>query len=123
MGELYRKFAAAVSDVLSSGLAFLIAVATMLLTGWYFRFSEKWSWALDFVITVGTFLILFFLQKSQKVGDKVTHAKLDELIRAVEGARNSVAAVEDKTEKEIDEVKKRVLEECDDRETAANKED
>lgn len=123
MGELYRKFAAAVSDVLSSGLAFLIAVAAMLFTGWYFRFSEQWSSALDFVITVGTFLILFFLQKSQKVGDKVTHAKIDELIRAVEGARNTVAAIEDKTEKEIDEVKKSVLEECDDQETVAKDKD
>ena len=123
MGELYRKFAAAVSDLLSSGRVFLLAIATMLLTGWYFRFSERWTWALDFIITVVTFLILFFLQKSQKVGDKVTHAKLDELIRAVEGARNTVVAVEDKTEKEIDEIRKSVVEGCDDRETVAKGKD
>lgn len=112
MRELYRRFAAAVSDVLSSWLAFLLVVTAMLFTGWYFHFSDAWTWWLTFTVTNGTFLLLFFLQKSQRVGDKVTHLKLDELIRAVEGARNTVAAVEDKTEKEIDEMKQLVGEDC-----------
>lgn len=112
MGELYRKFAAAVSDILSSWLTFLVVVAAILLTGWYFHFSDAWRWWLTFTVTNGTFLLLFFLHKSQRVSDKVTHLKLDELIRAVEGARDTVAAVEDKTEKEIDEMKQLVGDDC-----------
>lgn len=117
MGELYRKFASAVSDVLSSWLTLLVVVAAILFTGWYFHFSDAWTWWLAFIVTNGTFLLLFFLHKSQRVNDKVTHLKLDELIRAMEGARNIVAAVEDKTEKEIDEMKQLVGEDCADKET------
>ena len=56
-------------------------------------------------------MVLFFLQKSQNHNDKATHLKLDELVKAVEGARNEVVSVETKAEKDIDELKESIINE------------
>jgi low affinity Fe/Cu permease len=65
--------------------------------------------------------MIFFLQHSQNVSDKATHLKLDELIRAVQGARNEVAAAEDREEYEIDALKQASLKQLKDA-TALEKE-
>ena len=113
MEKMFQKFADGVSRMLGSFWTLFVVTAALLGTGFIFQFSEGWKTVVDFTITIGTFLILFFLQKSQNVGNKATHAKLDELIRAVHGARNEFAAAEDKEEREIDRLKERVAEECD----------
>ena len=112
MDKLYQKFAAAVSRILRSPWTLLFALVLLSGTGVISGFSENWRKFIDFTIAIGTFLILFFLQKSQNVGDKATHAKLDELIRAIGGARSEFAAVEDEHEQEIDRLKEAVAEEC-----------
>lgn len=112
MDRLYQKFAARVSRILGSPWTLLFVLVLLSGTGVISGFSENWRKFVDFTIAIGTFLILFFLQKSQNVGDKATHAKLDELIRAIGGARSEFAAVEDKHEHEIDQMKDTVAEEC-----------
>ena len=121
MDQLFQKFAAGVSRMLGSVWTFISIVAVILGSGVLFQFSESWQRVVEFTITIATFLILFFLQKSQNVGDKATHAKLDELIRAVSGARNEFAAVEDKHEQEIDRLRQTTMQECEVDESAETK--
>lgn len=52
------------------------------------------------------------LQPSQNIGERATHLKLDELIRAIEGARNQVASVEERDEDAMDELKQTIDEAC-----------
>lgn len=112
MDKLFQKFAARISRLLGSVWVFLFVLTAIFGAGLFFGFSEAWQRVTSFSTSIATFLILFFLQKSQNVGDKATHAKLDELIRAVGGARNEFTAVEDKHEQEIDRMRETVAEAC-----------
>lgn len=116
MEELFRRFADTISNVLASGLTFAVALILIASSGEYFHFSQDWTNWLNTIITISTFLLLFVSQKSQSLSDKVTHLKLDELIRAVETARNDVVAVENKEEKVIDKLRQTVIEEIADHE-------
>ena len=111
MNETFRQCAAYISKVAASPLVLLVVVVVLTLSGWFYGFSEKWEHTTTFIVAVATFLMIFFLQNSQNFGEKVTHLKLDELIRAVEGARNEVVAAEKKAEHEIDALGQITLEE------------
>ena len=106
MNESFRQFAAYISSkVAASPLVLLAVVALLTLSGWYYGFSEKWEHTTTFILAIATFLMIFFLQNSQNFGAKVTHLKLDELIRAAEGARGEVVSAEEKEEHEVDTLK------------------
>ncbi len=102
MNELFRKCAAYISKVAASPMVLLVVIVLLVLSGWFYNFSEKWEHTTTFIVAIATFLMIFFLQNSQNFGEKVTHLKLDELIRAVEGTRNEVVSAEEKAEHEID---------------------
>ncbi len=107
----FHALSSRVSDALGSLRAFVVAVAVILITGIFFRFSQEWEQHMGFAINVAVFLFLFLLQKSQDVGDKATHLKLDELIRTHGGARNEMIFAEEKSEEEIDQMRERLVEE------------
>jgi low affinity Fe/Cu permease len=54
------------------------------------------------LLTVLTFLLLFPLQHSQNRDSLAMQAKLDELLHAIPGARNSLTRLEDRSEKDIE---------------------
>ena len=55
-------------------------------------------------ISVVTLLMVFVLQNTQNRDSAALHLKLDEIVRAVEGARDDVRGVESKSEPEIREL-------------------
>lgn len=63
------------------------------------------TFAGDKIITLASFIVLIFIQQSQNKDTKAIQMKLDEIIRAVENARNEVAGIEDKTDAEIENIK------------------
>lgn len=103
MNHFFHKFALHVSRLLGSMWTFIAAVLLIVIGGLYLGFTEKWT--VESIVVIITFLMVFFLQHSQNADEKATHLKLDELIRAVEGARNEVIAVEEKPEVEVHELK------------------
>ena len=111
MPELFRKFSGQVSRLIGSVWSFLFVITLIFGTGFLFNFSIEWKSYVGFTISIIALLVLFFLQKSQNHNDKATHLKLDELVKAVEGARNEVVSVETKTEKDIDELKESIINE------------
>lgn len=108
MDALFHRFAAHFNRLMGSTYAFFVVLAGIIIIGFYLGFTERWT--AESIVVLASFLILFFLQHSQNINDKATHLKLDELIRAMEGARNEVMAVEDKAEEEIDELKEVIVE-------------
>lgn len=108
VNENFRKFAAFMAKVAGSHLAMMLAV--LLLSGFYYRFSEKWEQHTTFIVAIVTFLMIFVLQNSQNFGEKVTHLKLDELIHAIPEAQSEVASAEEKEEHEIDALKTAAVE-------------
>lgn len=105
MHEFFRKLSIRVSNIVGSIWAFLVFISIVLISGFWWRFSANWETNISFLIAVATLSILFFLQRSQNHNDKATHLKLDELIRAVEGARNEVASVENQADADLEKLK------------------
>lgn len=105
---MFNKFAIRVTTMTGSPVGFLVAL--MLILGWaiagpFFHYSEGWQLVVNTSTTIITFLMVFVIQYSQNKDTAALHLKVDELVRAVEGARNEVAGVEEKTVKEIKEMK------------------
>jgi low affinity Fe/Cu permease len=107
MHDFFRIFSSRISNFIGSLWALLTLVLALGLTGYLFNFSDRWESGINFILSVVTLTVLIFLQKSQNHNDKATHLKLDELIKASEGARNEVAAVEDEAEENMDNLKER----------------
>ena len=95
------------SAVLGSAWAFigaLIIIAVWGLTGPVFNFSDTWQLIINTGTTIVTFLMVFLIQNTQNRDAKAMHLKLDELIRAVKGARNRLVDLEKLSDEELKEL-------------------
>ena|SRR5579872_19421 len=83
---------------------FLLAVFILViwgLTGPFFGFSDTWQLVINTGTSVITFLMVFLIQSSQNRDTIAINVKLDELIRAIKAARNSVIDLENMDEAEL----------------------
>jgi low affinity Fe/Cu permease len=87
-------------------LAALVTVATWAITGPYFAYSDTWQLFINTGTTIVTFLMVFLIQNSQNRESRVVTLKLDELIRAVEGARTGFVDLDHMSDHELEEVQK-----------------
>jgi low affinity Fe/Cu permease len=71
-------------------------------TGPIFNFSDTWQLIINTGTTIATFLMVFLIQNTQNRDAKAIHLKLDELIRAVKDARNSLVDLENVSDEELD---------------------
>ena len=102
--DAFRVFAHRCSAMLGSAWAFSAAVLVILLwlvTGPMFHFSDTWQLIINTATTVVTFLMVFLIQNTQNRDAKAAHLKLDELIRALKGARNQLVDLEDLSDEEL----------------------
>ena len=74
-------------------------------TGPIFNFAETWQLVINTGTTIITFLMIFLVQNSQNRDGLAIQAKLDELIKANEAARNELKHIEDKSEEEIQKIR------------------
>ena len=105
---LFTRFAAAVSRGSGSPLSFLLAalvVLAWLVTGPLFDYSDSWQLVINTGTTIVTFLMVFLIQNTQYRDSEALHVKLDELIRATEGAHNALLDLEELDERELTKVR------------------
>jgi low affinity Fe/Cu permease len=76
-------------------------------TGPIFHYSDTWQLFINTGTTIVTFLMVFLIQNTQNRDSIAMQIKLDELIRALRGAHNTVVSLEDADELELLAVKKR----------------
>lgn len=89
--------------------AFVAAVAFVLvwaLTGPLFDWSDTWQLVINTATTIITFLMIFLLQSTQNRDTEAVQLKLDELIRAIDSARNSMVGIEALDEKELERLQR-----------------
>ena len=87
---------------------FVVAVAIILvwaLTGPLFGFSDMWQLVINTSTTIVTFLMVFLIQNTRNRDSEAIQVKLDELIRAVEGAHNALLDLEELEEKDLDRIR------------------
>lgn len=104
----FALFASKVSKWTGSSAAFCIAALFILawsISGPYFGFSPNWQMVVNTVTTIATFLMVFVIQNSQNRDGLALQIKLDEIIRAVGKAENSLIDLEDRSQEELDEIK------------------
>ena len=104
VSDAFRLFARRSSIILGSAWAFAGAVLVILvwiLTGPTFHFSDTWQLIINTATTIVTFLMVFLIQNTQNRDAKAVHLKLDEIIRALKGARNELVDLEELSDEDL----------------------
>ncbi len=105
MRDLFRKFSTSASAAAGSAWAFILAAGVVLLwavTGPLFGYSDTWQLVMNTTSSIITFLMVFLIQNTQNRDTMATQLKLDELLRAVAGARNGMVDLESLSDEELD---------------------
>jgi low affinity Fe/Cu permease len=102
--DAFGVFARRTSNILGSAWAFVLAIVIIVvwaLTGPTFHYSDTWQLIINTGTTIVTFLMVFLIQNTQNRDAKAVHLKLDELIRALGGARNKLVDLEKLSDDEL----------------------
>jgi low affinity Fe/Cu permease len=89
-------------------ITFSTAVAIIIVwaaTGPIFNYSDTWQLVINTGTTIVTFLMVFLIQNSQNRDAAAMQAKLDELLRAVDKAREQFIGIEHLTDEQIELVR------------------
>ena len=103
----FGRFAAVASGWLGSTWAFVgagLVVVMWAATGPIFHFSAHWAMAISTGTAVATLLMVFLIQNTQNRDSRAINLKLNELIRAMDKARNQMIDIERLTDLELDEM-------------------
>ena len=109
MKEHFQRFANWGAALVGAPSAFLLAALFCLVwagSGPHFGYSNSWQLVANTVTNVVTFLLVFLIQYSQDRNTKATQLKLDEIVHALDGARNKMIRLEELPDDEIDRLEK-----------------
>ncbi len=100
----FNRFANRVARDAGHSSTFVIAVLVIVawaVTGPMFHFSDTWQLVINTSTTIVTFLMVFLIQNTQNREAATVQVKLDELIRATEGAHNVLLDLEERGDNEL----------------------
>lgn len=109
VSDAFRIAARRASIVLGSAWAFAVAVLIIFIwigSGPAFHYSNTWQLIINTGTTIVTFLMVFLIQNTQNRDAKAAQLKLDEIIRAVEGARNQLVNLENLSDEELEKLER-----------------
>ena len=105
--DRFGRFSAKSSHYLGSRWAFICAIGVILLwaiTGPLFHYSDTWQLVINTGTTIVTFLMVFLIQNTQNRDARAINLKLNELIRAIDKARDQMIDIENLSDLELDEL-------------------
>ena len=107
--QAVHDFAHTSACAVGSPWSFLLAcvvVVAWAVTGPVFGWSDTWQLVINTGTTIITFLMVFLIQNTQNRDAQALHLKLDEIIRALHGARNKLIDLEESSDEEIEGLRK-----------------
>lgn len=108
---LMRRFAPVagrIAGLMGHPLTFVfscMAIALWAIASTVLHLAGSWQSSVNTAITIVTFLMVFLIQNTQNRDARAVQAKLDELIRAHEPARNEFIGIEHSTLDEVHELR------------------
>jgi low affinity Fe/Cu permease len=108
MRRFFNLCATKISTAAGQPLTFMIALAIIIVwgvSGPMFHYSDTWQLIINTGTTIVTFLMVFLIQNSQNRDAAAMQAKLDELLRAVDKAREQFIGIEHLTDHQIELVR------------------
>jgi low affinity Fe/Cu permease len=108
MRRFFNQCATKTSVGAGHPLTFSAAVGVIIVwavTGPVFHYSDTWQLVINTGTTIVTFLMVFLIQNSQNRDAAAMQAKLDELLRAVDKAREQFIGIEHLTDDQIELVR------------------
>lgn len=105
----FGQFAKRISRLAGRPISFFVAtmfIAAWGITGPLFHYSDTWQLVINTSTTVITFLMVFLIQHAQNRDAEAIQIKLDEIIRALKGAQNTMLDLEELEEDELDRIRK-----------------
>jgi low affinity Fe/Cu permease len=109
----FSRFANWIARASGHPAAFSLAAAVVvawLATGPIFGFSDTWQLVINTGTTIVTFLMVFLIQNTQNRDGAALQLKLDEIIRAMQGAHNALLDLEELPEADLERFRRRYLE-------------
>lgn len=108
MRKFFNLCATRISTAAGQPLTFITAsliIIVWAVTGPVFHYSDTWQLIINTGTTIVTFLMVFLIQNSQNRDAAAMQAKLDELLRAVDKAREKFIGIEHLTDQQIELVR------------------
>jgi low affinity Fe/Cu permease len=105
--DWFGQFAAQASAWLGSKWAFAGAGLIILiwaLTGPVFHYSDTWQLVINTGTTIVTFLMVFLIQNTQNRDARAINLKLNELIHAIDAARDQMIDIESLSDLELNAI-------------------
>lgn len=106
--DIFVSFAEKVACYTGSPAAFVIAFSTIIVwivSGPLFGFSDTWQLVINTGTTIITFLMVFLIQNTQNRDSHAVQLKLDELIRATDGAHTVLLDLEELSDEELEKIR------------------
>ena len=113
MSKWFQRFALLSADVVGRPVAFLLACLTILVWGGrgpIMKFSDTWQLIINTGTSIVTFLVVFLIQHAQNRDTRAIRLKLDELLRATEGARPTLIDLNRLSDEQIERLEQELHE-------------
>ena len=108
LDTLFTTIATWIAERTGQPSAFILALGVIIVwivTGPIFNYSDTWQLIINTGTTIITFLMVFLIQNSQNRDTASMQAKLDELLYALDGAREQFIGIEHLSASEIEKIR------------------
>jgi low affinity Fe/Cu permease len=108
LDRTFAKLASVIAKASGRPLVFLLACFSVIVwaaAGPFFHLSDTWQLVINTTSSIVTFLMVFVIQNTQVRDNAALNAKLDNILKVMEGTDKRLIGVENLTDREIEDIR------------------